>query len=153
MEMEDDGAPAVEGGDRRVSFAQLGRRESELGGAVTAGPFGEEGRKERGMNRAALSIAELDALLASPPAQQPPNGITVDDTIVDTSDLASTSASSSSTKPPPIALVDLNLIIKYLPRLSDLKEHLTERMEAQIFEGLSTLVRFSSFSPPRYVRA
>lgn len=141
MEMEDDGAGAVDGssgGDRRVSFAQLGRRESELGGAVTAGPFGEEGRKERGMNRAALSIAELDSLLASPPAQQTTNGITTDDATVDASDSTS---SSGLNKPPPIALVDLNLIVKYLPRLSDLKDHLTERMEAQIFEGLSTLVR------------
>lgn len=60
LEMEDDGAgDAGPSADRRVSFAQLGRRESELGGAVAAGPFGEEGRKERGMNRAALSIAEL----------------------------------------------------------------------------------------------
>jgi hypothetical protein len=49
--------------------------------------------------------------------------------------------SSASAKPPPIPLVDLNLIVRYLPRLNDLKEHLTERMEAQIFEGLSTLVR------------
>ena len=62
LEMEDDGtaeaAPGF-GGDRRVSLAQLGRRESELGGAANITPFGEEGRRERGMNRAALSIAEL----------------------------------------------------------------------------------------------
>jgi hypothetical protein len=62
LEMEDEGtgeaAPGT-AGDRRVSIAQLGRRESELGGAAAITPFGEEGRRERGMNRAALSIAEL----------------------------------------------------------------------------------------------
>lgn len=81
----------------------------------------EEGRKERGMNKAALSIAELEALLVPP---LPP--------VASSPEVSATEA--------PIPLSSINHVARYLPTLQASKEALIAEMETMVFDGLSGLV-------------
>ncbi|CDZ96191.1 Predicted Golgi transport complex 1 protein [Phaffia rhodozyma] len=111
---------------RTHRFILVARRlELQIGEMISTADEEEkaegEGRKERAMNKAAISIAEMESLLAYPlkPSAE--------------------EQETASTEERPIPLTAINQVTRYLPVLQISKETLVSEMENQVFKGLSKL--------------
>lgn len=103
---------------RRASrFVLLARRLEAQMEAVKAAPKTEgEGEKERELAKAALSVAELDALLATPDA-----------------------ADGDDEAPEQVPLQSLDFVRAYAPLVDKARDAIITEMEAMVVSGLASL--------------
>ncbi|KAG6333689.1 hypothetical protein ID866_5396 [Astraeus odoratus] len=116
------------------SVANLKEGHGKTAGApgTDSGPAEHQEEKERVIAKAALSIAELGALL-----DDAPEGL-------DGSSQSSASANEDALlgSTDPIPLRSVNAVAAYIPLISDARTKVTREMEAMVIEGLTSLASF-----------
>jgi hypothetical protein len=131
-------ARRLEGQMRNMKMGGAGESE----GIDVGGGGGEEDEKERTIAKAALSIAELAALLDAPETQQTDPSAETEQTQTQTQTQTLEEEEEGEEQDPTyIPLRSITAIAAHIPFIEDAREKVTGEMQAMVLTGLSTLVR------------